>query len=140
MGSLSHPAMSPRKQRAIEIASREARLRERQGDFDRQRARSGRARGVSVAEQRLRAEMSALARERTALLEHVIARQAELRQRQSRRDHDRAAAASRGGQLPVTEAEIALRAELAALESERAHLDGSAQRARDEAELRDTAW
>jgi hypothetical protein len=138
MGTTSHPVMTRRKQRAAEIASREAELRQWQGDFDRRRARAaserGQKRSVSDVERRMRAEMSALARERKILLEQVTQREAELRQRQSEYDRARAAAAKRGKQPLVSKAERALRAELAALESERAHLDGTAQRARQDAD------
>ena len=123
--------MTRRKQRAMEIAFREAELRDLQSDFDRRRARAagerGRIRPVSDAERQMRAEMSALASERKILLEQVTRREAELRQRQS--DSDRAAAANKGQPPLVSTAERALRAELAALASERAHLDGTAQRA-----------
>jgi hypothetical protein len=139
MGTTSHPVMTRRKQRAAEIASREAELRQWQGDFDRRRARAaserGQKRSVSDVERRMRAEMSALARERKILLEQVTRREAELRQRQSEYDRARAAAAKRGKQPLVSKAERALRAELAALESERAHLDGTAQRARPDADI-----
>jgi hypothetical protein len=132
--------MTQRKQRAIEIARREAELRDRQSEFDRKRARTAGDRGrrrLSDAERQMRAEMSALARERTILLEQVTRREAELRQRQGARDRDRAAAAKKGTQLPVTQAEQALQAELAVLASERAHLDGTVQRARRDAAIRD---
>jgi hypothetical protein len=139
--------MSQRKRRAIEIASREAELRERQGDLDRKRARATGARGqkrpVSDAERQLRSELRSLARERRILLEQVTAREAELRQRQSRGDRTRAAAARRGepGEQPlVTKAERALRAELAVLASERAHLDGTAQRSQRDADIRNAIW
>jgi hypothetical protein len=148
MGTTSHPVMTRRKQRAAEIASREAELRQWQGDFDRRRARAASERGqkgsvsergqkrpVSDAERRMRAEMSALARERKILLEQVTRREAELRQRQSKYDRARAAAAKKGKQPPVSQAEHALRAELAVLESERAHLDGTAQRDRQDADI-----
>jgi hypothetical protein len=124
--------MTKRKQRAIEIALREAELRDRQSEFDRKRARIAGERGqrrLSEAERQMRAEMRALARERKILLQQVTRRETELRQRQGDRDRSLAAAARRGGQPPaVTKAEQALRAELAALASERAHLDGTAQR------------
>jgi hypothetical protein len=157
MGTTSHPVMTRRKQRAAEIASREAELRQWQGDFDRRRARAASERGrkgsvsergrkgsvsergrkgsVSDAERRMRAEMSALARERKILLEQVTRREAELRQRQSKYDRARAAAAKKGKQPPVSQAEHALRTELAVLESERAHLDGTAQRDRQDADI-----
>src|SRR5216684_2680530 len=83
MGTTSHPVMTRRKQRAAEIASREAELRQRQSEYDRARA----------------------------------------------------AAAKKSRQPPVSKAERALRAELAALESERAHLDGTAQSARQDADI-----
>jgi hypothetical protein len=144
MNAASHPAMTQRRQRAAEIAAREAELRDLQSELDRKRARrtpgSGQKRPSSDAERRLRSEMSALARERTMLLEQVTRREAELRQRQGRGDRDRAAAAEQGKQPPVTEAELALRAELAVLASERAHLDGTAQRSRRDAEIRDSFW
>jgi hypothetical protein len=132
--------MTQRKQRAIEIALREAELRDRQSEFDRKRARTAGERGqrrLSDAERQMRAEMSALARERKILLEQVTRREAELRRRQGGRDRDRAAAAQSGKQLPVTQAEQALQAELAVLASERAHLDGTVQRARRDAAIRD---
>jgi hypothetical protein len=135
--------MTHRKQRAIEIARREAELRDRQSEFDRKRARAAAGRGqrrLSDAERQMRAEMSALARERKTLLEQVIRREAELRQRQGERDRAHAAAAKPGEQAPVTKAEQALRAELAALASERAHLDGSVQRARRDAAIQDAIW
>jgi hypothetical protein len=139
MGTTSHPVMTRRKQRAAEIASREAELRQWQSDFDRRRARAASERGqkrpVSDAERRMRAEMSALARERKILLEQVTRREAELRQRQSKYDRARAAAAKKGKQPPVSQAEHALRTELAVLESERAHLDGTAQRDRQDADI-----
>lgn len=134
------PGMTQRKQRAIEIALREAELRDRQSEFDRKRARTAGERGqrrLSDAERQMRAEMSALAGERKILLEQVIRREAELRQRQGARDRIRAAAAKRGKELPVTKAEQALQAELAVLASERAHLDGTVQRARRDAAIRD---
>jgi hypothetical protein len=132
--------MTQRKQRAIEIALREAQLRDRQSEFDRKRARIAGERGqrrLSDAERQMRAEMSALARERTILLEQVTRRETELRQRQGARDRDRAAAAKKGTLLPVTQAEQALQAELAVLASERAHLDGTVQRARRDAAIQD---
>ena len=135
--------MTGRKQRAIEIASREAELRDRQSEFDRKRARTSGERGqrrLSAAERQMRAEMSALARERKILLEQVTRREAELRQRQSEGDRARGAAAKKGQPPPVTTAERALRAELAVLESERAHLDGTAQRVRRDADIRDAYW
>jgi hypothetical protein len=137
--------MTQRKQRAIEIALREAELRDRQSEFDRKRARAAGERGrsrLSDAERQMRAEMRSLARERKILLEQVNRREAELRQRQSDRDRDRAnATAAKKGQVPpVTTADQALRAELAVLASERAHLDGSAQRARRDADIRDARW
>jgi len=141
MGTTSHPVMTRRKQRAAEIASREAELRQWQADFDRRRARAASERGqkrpVRDAERRMRAEMSALARERKILLDQVTRREAELRPRQSEYDRARAAAAKKGKQPPVSQAERALRAELATLESERAHLDGTAQR---DADIRDAIW
>lgn len=136
--------MTQRKQRAIEIARREAELRDRQSEFDRMRARTAGERGrrrLSDAERQMRAEMSALARERKLLLEQVTRREAELRQRQSEYDRGHAAAAKKGQPPPtVTKAERALRGELAALESERAHLDGTAQRDRRDAAIRDAYW
>jgi hypothetical protein len=144
MNATSHPVMTQRKQRAAEIASREAELRERQGDLDRKRARAtgerGQKRPVNDAERQLRSEMRALARERQVLLEQVSRREAQLRQRQSLGDRARAAAARKGRQPSVTKAERALRAELAVLESERAHLDGTAQRIRQDADIRDATW
>jgi hypothetical protein len=134
------PGMTQRKQRAIEIALREAELRDRQSEFDRKRARTAGERGqrrLSDAERQMRAEMSALTGERKILLEQVIRREAELRRRQGDRDRARAAAANRGKELPVTKAEEALQAELAVLASERAHLDGTVQRARRDAAIQD---
>jgi len=143
MSAASHPATTQRKQRAIAIASREAELRERQSELDRKRARAtgerGQKRPVTDAERQLRSEMRALARERKILLEQVTLREAELRRRQSRGDRDRAAA-KRGEQPPVTAAERALRTELAMLASERAHLDGTAQRSRQDADINDATW
>ena len=135
--------MTQRKQRAIEIALREAELRDRQSEFDRKRARAAGERGrsrLSDAERQMRAEMRSLARERKILLEQVNRREAELRQRQSARDRANATAAKKGQVPPVTTADQALRAELAVLASERAHLDGSAQRARRDADIRDARW
>jgi hypothetical protein len=135
--------MTQRKQRAIEIARREAELRDRQSEFDRKRARAAGERGrsrLSDAERQMRAEMRSLARERKILLEQVNRREAELRQRQSDRDRATATAAKKGQVPPVTTADQALRAELAVLASERAHLDGSAQRARRDADIRDARW
>jgi hypothetical protein len=132
-----------RKRRAIEIAAREAELRDRQSEFDRKRARGSAERGqrrLSEAERQMRAEMSALAKERKILLEQVTRREAELRQRQSEGDRTRGAAAEKGQPPPVSKAERALRAELAVLESERAHLDGTAQRDRRDAAIRDAHW
>src|ERR1019366_6141560 len=120
------PGMTQRKQRAIEIALREAELRDRQSEFDRKRARTAGERGqrrLSDAERQMRAEMSALAGERKILLDQAI--------------RPRAAAAKRGKELPVTKAEEALQAELAVLASERAHLDGTVQRARRDAAIQD---
>ena len=88
----------------------------------------------------MRAEMSALARERKLLLEQVTRREAELRRRQSEYDRGHAAGAKKGEPPTVTKAERALRGELAALESERAHLDGTAQRDRRDAAIRDAYW
>jgi hypothetical protein len=133
--------MTQRKQRAIEIAQREAELRDRQSEFDRKRARAAGGRGrLSEAERQMRAEMRSLARERQILLEQVNRREAELRQRQSDRDRAHAAAARKGQVPPVTTADAALRAELALLASERAHLDGSVQRAQRDADIRDRRW
>jgi hypothetical protein len=135
--------MTQRKQRAIEIALREAELRDRQSEFDRKRARAAGDRGqrrLSEAERQMRAEMRSLAGERKILLEQVNRREAELRQRQSDRDRAHAAAARKGQVPPVTVADQALRAELADLASERAHLDGSAQRSRRDADIRDARW
>src|ERR1035437_5789401 len=122
--------MTQRKQRAIEIALREAELRDRQSEFDRKRARTAGERGqrrIRDAERQMRAEMSALAGERKILLEQVIRREAELRQRQAARDRARAAAANRGKELPVTKAEEALQAELAVLDKGHANHHDSGQ-------------
>jgi hypothetical protein len=135
--------MTQRKQRAIEIAHREAELRDRQSEFDRKRARAAGERGrgrLSDAERQMRAEMRSLARERKLLLEQVNRREAELRQRQSDRDRAHASAARKGQVPPVTAADQALRAELATLASERAYLDGTVQRDQRDADIRDARW
>lgn len=92
-----------------------------------------------------RARRSArLAAERDRLLAEITARETELRSKQGSLDRARnAAAAARNGskkKAPVTKAEKKVRAELALLQSERAHVDGTVGRTRDSALIDDSIW
>ena len=143
--------MTRRKERGLEIFAWEKELRARQSAFDRERTRiftetgqkvSGRESKVSEEERTVRAQLRALAAERDGLLAEIAAREAELRAKQSAYGQARSAAAGTPGRAkkkaPVTKAEQKVRAELALLQRERAHVDGTVGRDRDSA-LTDTA-
>jgi hypothetical protein len=99
--------MTPRKQRAMQIADREAELHRLQSDLARQRtgaSRQGRALTATDEEQGIRAELRALTGERARLLEQVTQREARLRERQGEqpataRPSPKSAARKRGRRL-----------------------------------------
>ncbi len=144
--------MTRRKERGLEISAREKELRAQQSAFDRECTRiftetgqkvSGRESQVSEEEEAVRGELRALAAERARLLAEIAAREAELRTEQAAFDQARRAAArtpGRGKKAPVTKAEQKVRAELALLQSERAHVDGTVGRDRESAQIADAVW
>jgi hypothetical protein len=145
--------MTPRKQRGLEISAREQELRAQQSEFDRERTRiftetgqkvSGRESEVSGQEKAVRGELRALAAERRRLLTEITAQEARLQAQQAAFDQARRAAAKTPGQgkknTPVTKAEQKVRAQLATLQSERAHVDGTVWRDRESAQIADAVW
>jgi hypothetical protein len=129
---------SPRKQRAMQIAEREDVLRKVISTADRQRswAWNDERRKVPATEQEqaARVELRELTQERQALLAEVVEREKTLRAQQSAHDRGRGAVAAQRGKTPatkVTGAERKLRAEMSALASERAWLDGTVRRDRE---------
>jgi DNA repair exonuclease SbcCD ATPase subunit len=147
MSSMNAPAMTARKRRAVEIAEREAELVRQRSEFDRRRTaafqETGRKVPATDAERQVRAELRALADERKALLDQIGQLQAALRLRQGELARARATAVARRGKKalpPVTKAEKKLRSEMAALDSERAWLDGTVQGDRDMAATLDAIY
>jgi hypothetical protein len=145
--------MTPRQQRGLEICGREQELRAQQSEFDRERARiftqtgqklSGRESQVSEQEKTVRGELRALAAERARLLSEITTQEAGLRPQQAAFGQARRAAAKTPGPskkaTPVTEAEQKVRAQLATLQSERAHVDGTVWRDRESARIDDAIW
>jgi hypothetical protein len=131
---------TPRKRRAIEIADRETALRTRQAELQRQAAR-GAPQSPDLRD--VRRELQGLAAERATLLDQVRQAETPLRGEQSRLDHNRATVTAQRGKraLPkVTNAEKQVRVKLAALASERAWLDGTVQRDREQAEIDNAIW
>jgi hypothetical protein len=140
---------SERKRRAIEIADREKELVRRQSDFDCERTIAWRDHGVKVvageAELQVRTELRSLRSERTKLLGEVKRCEAELRAQRSKFDRARSngggTRSKRGAPKPsVSAAERELRAKLAMLASERAHLDGTAARDRERSAMENAMW
>lgn len=150
--AISRPVTTRRKERGLEISARQQELRAQQSAFDRERTRiftetgqkaSGGKSQVSEEEKAVRGELRALAAERARLLTEIAAREAQLRTRQAAFDQARQAAAKtpgRGKKPSVTKAEQKVRAELAILQSERAHVDGTAVRDRESAQIADAIW
>ena len=147
--------MTPRKERGLEIFEREQQLRARQSAFDRERTRiftetgqkvSGRESQLSQEEKAVRAELRALAAERARLLAEITAREAVLRPKLSAVDKARNALSAikpgRGKKKApvVTKAERKIRAELALLQRERAHVDGTVGRDRQSFKAGDEIW
>ena len=92
--------MTQRKQRAMQIADREAELHRLQSDLARQRtgaSRQGRALTATDEEQGIRAELRALTGERARLLEQVTQREVRLRERQGEQARNRAAITEKRG-------------------------------------------
>lgn len=140
------PVMTPRKKRGLEISAREQELRAQQSEFDRERTRiftetgqkvSGRESQVNEQEKAVRGELRALAAERACLLTEIIAQEARLRPQQAAFDQARRAGAKKN---PLTKAEQEVRAGLALLQSERAHVDGTVWRDRESAQIADAIW
>ncbi|MGI5206167.1 hypothetical protein ACQEU6_31925 [Spirillospora sp. CA-108201] len=143
------PVMTARKKRGLEIDAREAELQSRRSEFDRERSRIFQETGQklkkdswSEEERAVRAELDALAGERAALLSQIDAEMAELRPQQAEFTRLRTAgkAGSQRKKLPVTKAEQELRNKLALLQSERAHIDGTARRDRETARQQEAVW
>lgn len=133
-------APTPRKRRAMEIVDREATLHARQADLQRQAAR-GTPQSPDLRE--VRDELKNLAAERQTLLAQVRQAETTLRAEQGRLDRNRAALTAQRGRraLPkVTKAEKQVRVKLAALASERAWLDGTVHRDREQAEMDNAIW
>jgi predicted nucleic acid-binding Zn-ribbon protein len=124
----------------MEIVDREATLHARQADLQRQAAR-GTPQSPDLRE--VRDELKNLAAERQTLLAQVRQAETTLRAEQGRLDRNRAALTAQRGRraLPkVTKAEKQVRVKLAALASERAWLDGTVHRDREQAEMDNAIW
>ncbi|MEW1843733.1 hypothetical protein AB0392_37810 [Nonomuraea angiospora] len=133
------------------MSAREAELLKMRADFDRQRSRvfaetgvrqSGKQSKVSPEEKAVRAELREIAAERTAMLEQIAAEVAKLKPKQAEFDRARAAAktAGRRKKLPVSAAEQELRDRIAALQRDRAYVDGSVWRDREAGANAEAVW
>lgn len=120
-------------------------------DFDRQRTRlfqetgvrqSGEESAVSPEERAVREELRQLTAERAAVLKEIAVEQARLQSKQSAFDRARAKEKAAGRRkAPVSRAEEKVRAQLAAaLQRERAYVDGTVHRDRKLGRLREAIW
>jgi hypothetical protein len=137
--------------RGLEMSVREDELKKVLADYDRQRTRvfqetgvrqSGKESAVSPEEKTVRAELRQLTAERDVVLREIAAEQARLQSKQSEFDRARAAAAKAAGRrkMPVSRAEEKVRARLAALQRERAYVDGTVHRDRESARMDEAIW
>ncbi|GLY86039.1 hypothetical protein [Actinoallomurus iriomotensis] len=142
--------MTPRMKRGLEISAREAELVKALADFDRQRTRlfqetgvrqSGEESAVSPEERAVRAELRQLTAERAAVLKEIADEQARLQAKQSAFDRVRAKEKAAGRRkAPASRAEEKVRARLAALQRERAYVDGTVHRDRELGRLQEAIW
>ncbi|WP_157555669.1 hypothetical protein [Herbidospora yilanensis] len=146
----SRPPLTPRMRRGLEIAARDDEIGSLLADFNRERSRvfretgvrqSGKESKVSPEERAIIRERRELAAERQFLLDQIAAEWAVLKPKQARFDQARAEAkAARRPKPPVSKAEQRVRDRMAALQRDRAYVDGTAYRDRQQARLDEAVW
>ncbi|MEV1174627.1 hypothetical protein [Nonomuraea sp. NPDC049784] len=145
------PPLTPRMKFGLKMSEREAELLKMKAGFDRQRTRifqetgvrqSGKESKVSPEEKAVRAELREIAAKRVEILDQIAAEFAELKPKQAQFDQARAAAkaAGRRKKLPVSAAEQKLRDKIAALQRDRAYVDGTAWRDREAGASDEAVW
>jgi hypothetical protein len=96
---------------------------------------------VSPEERAVRAELRQLTAERAAVLKEIAVEQARLQPKQSAFDRARAKEKAAGRRkAPVSRAEEKVRAQPAALQRERAYVDGTVRRDRELGRLQEAIW
>ncbi|NRQ39812.1 hypothetical protein HII36_49490 [Nonomuraea sp. NN258] len=145
------PPLTPRMKFGLKMSEREAELLKMRADFDRQRTRtfqetgvrqSGKESKVSPEEKVLLAELREIAAKRSRVLAQIAAEFEKLKPKQAEFERVRAAARSAGRRkkLPVSEAEQKLRDRIAALQRDRAYVDGSVWHDREAGRYADAVW
>ncbi|WP_106400211.1 hypothetical protein [Actinocorallia populi] len=142
----ARPRLTPRMKRGLRLCEQEAELRARRSELDRRRAfdRHGNRRspGLEAEAATVRTALEKIAVERERLLAQIEAELLPLRAKQSEYDRARAAARlpRRLKKIQVSKAEQKLRKRMAALQRERAYVDGTTYRGRESAKNDEAVW